>query len=277
MRDAYLSRLNISHPGPPSVERLFELHRAHVALVPYENIDIQRGRPPSIDPVTSAERIVAGRGGYCYHLNGAFSWLLGELGYDVTRHLGGVFNAWRTPSGANGGHCALTVRVGGIEWFADVGLGDALYEPMPLRVGSSRQGPFEYRLEASPIEPGGWRFRHAENAKSFVGMDFSAPSVGMDAFADMHHYLSTSPSSPFVEVAQVGRRTANGLDFIRGCYLRTVTADGLNVRTLSSSDEWFAAVDEVFGLPLPELSDADRAALWDHLWTAHERFLASRT
>jgi N-hydroxyarylamine O-acetyltransferase len=276
MRAAYLSRLNVSHPGPPSIDGLFELHRAHVAQVPYENIDIQLGRPPSIDEVSSAERIIGGRGGYCYHLNGAFSWLLSELGYDVSRHVGGVFSQGRS-AGANGGHCALTVRVGGGEWFVDVGLGDALFEPMPLRAGSSRQGPFVYRLEPSPVEPGGWRFLHAENAGSFLGMDFARPSVGMDAFADMNRQLSTSPSSPFVEVAQVGRRTANGLNFIRGCHLRTVTEDGPDVRILRSSDEWFGVVDEVFGMPLRALSGNDRAALWDRLWAAHERFLASRT
>ncbi|HEY1487380.1 MAG TPA: arylamine N-acetyltransferase, partial [Micromonosporaceae bacterium] len=255
-------------------ERLFALHRAHVALVPYENIDIQLGRPPSIDPYASAERIIAGRGGYCYHLNGAFALLLTELGYDVSRHVGGVFSRAR-PAGVTGGHAALTVRVGGGEWFVDVGLGDALFEPMPLTSGRSRQGPFVYRLEPSPVAPGGWRFWHAANAGSFAGMDFTAPSVGMDAFADMHDELSTSPSSPFVMVAQVGRRTANGLDFLRGCHLRTVSASGSDLRALTSADEWYGVLDEVFDLPLTELDDAVRAALWDRLWSAHERFLAS--
>jgi len=43
-----------------------------------------------IDPLGSARRILGGRGGYCYHLNGAFSALLAWLGVDVSRHLAGV-------------------------------------------------------------------------------------------------------------------------------------------------------------------------------------------
>ena len=50
-----------------------------------------RGLPPAIDPLASARRILGGRGGYCYHLNGALSALLAWLRVDVTRHLAGVY------------------------------------------------------------------------------------------------------------------------------------------------------------------------------------------
>jgi arylamine N-acetyltransferase len=273
--DGYLRRLNVTHAGSPSADRLFALHRAHVSTVAYENLEIQLGRPRTIDPYASAEQIIAGRGGYCYHLNGAFALLLSELGYDVSRHMGGVFNRLRAPVGANGGHMALTVRVDGAEWFADVGLGDALYEPMPLRVGSSRQGPFGYRLERSPIVEGGWRFWHAENAGSFAGMDFAPDAVATDAFEAMHQELSTSPRSPFVNVVQIGRRNAIGLDFVQGCFFRTYDGTGLHRRELTSADEWFGVIADVFEMPLPELDAADRAALWARFRASHERYVAS--
>ena len=44
---------------------------AHLERVPYETLDIVLGKPPGIDPLASARRILGGRGGYCYHLNGA--------------------------------------------------------------------------------------------------------------------------------------------------------------------------------------------------------------
>jgi N-hydroxyarylamine O-acetyltransferase len=75
--EGYLDRLGIADPGEPSVAGLRALHAAHVERVTYEAIEIQLGRPTTVDPYESAERIVARHpGGYCYHLNGAFSSLL---------------------------------------------------------------------------------------------------------------------------------------------------------------------------------------------------------
>src|SRR5215831_4615258 len=88
----YLRRLRLPElaGAAPSAESLFALHRAHAELVPYETLEIWLGRPTTVDPVESVARILRGRGGYCFHLNGAFSALLTVLGYRVTRHLGGV-------------------------------------------------------------------------------------------------------------------------------------------------------------------------------------------
>lgn len=55
----YLRRLNVDDPGEPSVEALRALHAAHVELVAYEALEIQLGRPTTVDPRESAERIVA--------------------------------------------------------------------------------------------------------------------------------------------------------------------------------------------------------------------------
>ena len=87
--DDYLARLGLE-ARPPSVEALFALHRAHIERVPYETLWIHLGERRGLDQETSARLIASGRGGYCYHLNGALGWLLEQLGYDVTRHVGGV-------------------------------------------------------------------------------------------------------------------------------------------------------------------------------------------
>ncbi len=69
---AYLRRLRLDHPGPPSVAGLHALHAAQVERIPYEALEIQLRRPTTIDPHDSAERILRHhRGGYCFHLNGA--------------------------------------------------------------------------------------------------------------------------------------------------------------------------------------------------------------
>ena len=272
--DGYLRRLAIESVPGPTVDGLFALHRAHVETVPYETLEIQLGRPTTVDPESSAARIIAGRGGYCYHLNGAFSLLLSALGFDVSRHVGGVFSNPETAVGASGSHLALTVRVGDLEWFVDVGLGDALYSPMPLRVGAVRQGPFTYRLERSPMVDGGWRFWHAPEAGSFAGMDFAPAPVDMDAFAAMHTVLSTSPESNFMKVAQVGRRTATGTEFLAGCFLRRYAGGRLHRRVLTSADEWYDVIEQRFGMSLADVDAAAKTALWDRVYSAHTAYVA---
>jgi N-hydroxyarylamine O-acetyltransferase len=193
---AYLRRLGVTDPGPPSVAALHRLHRAHVELVPYENLEIQLDRPTSTDPFESAERVVRHRrGGYCFHLNGAFSALLAALGYDVTWHRGGVQGRDEPrPPGATGNHLVLTVR--GLPspecpegvWFADAGLGDALHDPLPLRPGTYQQGPCTYGLAPSEVVPGGWRFTH-DPGGSFAGMDFGPQRATRADFAEMHRIV----------------------------------------------------------------------------------------
>ncbi|GAA5007786.1 hypothetical protein GCM10023317_43330 [Actinopolymorpha pittospori] len=67
LRDRYLRRLGLPavpvESSPPSAELLAVVHRAHVGRVPYENLEIQLGRPTSIDPTESARRIMASPGG----------------------------------------------------------------------------------------------------------------------------------------------------------------------------------------------------------------------
>ena len=279
--DGYLRRLEVADPGPPSVNALHALHAAHVERIPYEAIEIQLGRPTTLDPYDSADRIVARhRGGYCYHLNGAFSILLEALGYDVVWHRGGVQNRSDPgPVGAIGNHLALTVhglpddRCPDGVWLVDVGLGDALHDPLPLQPGSYRQGPFAYALSPSAVEPGGWRFDHDARG-SFTGMDFRPARATTGDFQERHEYLSTSPESMFVRTCSVQRRDATGVDVLTGCVLKRVGDDPPAPRTLETAREWFDALADVFDLPLTDLSDTERRALWARVRDAHERWLA---
>lgn len=278
---AYLARLGVPDPGAPSIESLRRLHRAHVERVPYENLEIQLGRTTTVDPVESAERIVRRRrGGYCFHLNGAFSELLMALGYRVTRHVGGVQPTGDDPPRVNAGHMAVSVSGlpdepcpdGG--WFVDVGLGTALYEPVPLREGTYRQGPFRYRLRASDAEPDAWRLDHDPRGQ-FVGMDFRRHPANVADFAEMHEYFSTAPESGFVRTAIVQRRHAAGYDVLRGLVLTHVGAHGSSTAILESPDEWYGAMADHFGLALDDVGKAERQRLWERVVAAHAGYTAS--
>ncbi|GAA4061827.1 arylamine N-acetyltransferase family protein [Nonomuraea soli] len=264
---AYLTRLGRPDllGAPATIDTLIQLHIAHIERVPYEALEIWLGRPTTVDPLESAGRILRGRGGYCYHLNGAFSELARAMGFQVTRHVGGVQTSGVEP-GITANHLVLTVAFPDGLWLADLGLGDALHEPLPLVEGRYRQGPFEYGLRPSEF---GWRFDH-DPSGSFEGMDFGLAPAEMSAFAQKHEYLTTSPESGFVRVATVQRRDSAGVDSLRGL---TLTRNGQLVATLETPGDYFAALADVFGL---NFGAFDRERLWARVWQAHKEWLAAR-
>ncbi|MEV7555602.1 arylamine N-acetyltransferase [Amycolatopsis sp. NPDC089917] len=268
---AYLARLGLEHE-PPSLDALFRLHAAHVERVPYEDLEVQLGRVTSLDPAVSFGRIAAGRGGYCYHLNGSFSALLRELGYQVTRHPGGAQMAGEQ-AGIHLNHLALTVtglpETPETGWFVDVGLGDGIHEPIPLVEGEYKQGPLVFRMRASEVTPGGWRFDHDPQG-SFVGMDFAPETAMMADFADKHVELSTSEDSGFVRTLVLQRRDAEGVDS-----LRALTLSGPGGKTvLDSPAEWWAAIEDVFGVPRGGFTGEEQDRLWRQAVGQHERHTA---
>ena len=273
----FLDRLGFRGATAPSVEGLFALHRAFVERVPYETIEIQLEKPTTLDPLDAADRIVRSkRGGYCYHLNGAFAALLEALGYEVTLHRAGVQNHDVREPGIFRNHLALTVRDvpddRGTTWLVDVGLGDALHEPLPLVEGTYAQGPFTYALRRSEIAPGGFRLEHDPRG-SFRAMDFDPAPATMADFAERHVFLSTSPESGFVRTCAVQRRDARGVDMMRALTLTRLAAEPPPRTLLESPAEWFGALADVFGLALDDVPTADRDRLWRKVVAQHESFV----
>ena len=264
----YLQRLGLG-AEPPSAAALRRLHAAHVERVPYEALEIQLGRTTPLEPPASLARILRGRGGYCYHLNGAFSELLRALGYQVTRHLGGVQGSPSDAPNVDRNHLALTVsglpEDPSASWLVDAGLGDGLHEPLPLREGSYVQGPHTYRLRPSEVAPGGWRFDH-DPSGSFTGFDFAPGPAEMADFAEKHAWLSTAPQSGFVRVCVLQRRDAAGVDTLRAL---TLNSHG-DKELIESSEDWWAAVGDVFGIPSAEFTAEERARVWRQVVAQHE-------
>jgi N-hydroxyarylamine O-acetyltransferase len=61
--DAYLGRIGLTGRPPPTLEGLKALHRAHLAAIPYENFDVQLGRPVTIAVPAIYDKIVGRRRG----------------------------------------------------------------------------------------------------------------------------------------------------------------------------------------------------------------------
>ena len=273
---AYLERLGVDvRRGEVDATTLAALQRAHLAAVPYENLDIVRGAPPAIDPVSCARRIVAGRGGYCYHLNGGFAALLEWLEVDVTRHLAGVQGrSAAEPPGADGNHLGLTVKIGGTTWLADAALGDGPPEPLPLAAGTYEQDGFVFGLCPSPLVAGGWRLEHDARG-AWILFDMAAERATTDDFAGMHMKLSTDPESGFVRVAVVGRRFGQTLELLRGCVFSETTGADVRARDVDSAEDWWGLVLDRFGLAYGDLAAAERGNLWRKVRATHDAWDAA--
>ena len=138
------------------------------------------------------------------------------------------------------------------DWYVDVGLGDALFEPQPLRAGTYHQPPFTLRLEETPGGVGDWHLTH-DPAGSFPGMAWRNAPTDLSAFEAMNTFLSTSPESGFVRTLSLQRRHAGAVDILRGLVLLRV-GDGAGERTLRSPDE---------------LGEGTLGALWERTRAAH--------
>jgi arylamine N-acetyltransferase len=281
MRDAYLRRLGFGAVPPPTVATLYAVHRAQVERVPYESVWVWLGERRTVEPLDSIRYLLAGRGGYCYHHNGALGTLLGWLGFDVHWHVGGVQGHPDAKPNVNGNHLALTVtglpsepNPGG-EWYLDAGLGDGLHEPLPLLTGAYRQGPHTYGLRPSEIAPGGWRFA-ADPVMALHGMDFRPDDATPADLRAEHENLQSAPDSGFVRVLVVMRRDAGGVDYLRGRVLKRIgaTTDATEVATRA---DWFACLADMFDLPLSDVDEQRKTALWHKVVVSHEEWLTTHT
>ena len=187
LMDAYLRRLGVE-AGPPSAEALFRIHGAHVDRVPYETTWIHLGESWTVDTDAAFERIATrGRGGYCFHLNGSLARLLSMLGYEVSLHIGGVHGPEPSEKDLTN-HLVLTVA--GLasddnpegSWYVDAGLGDALYEPLPLIAGTYQQSPMTFVLDETPAGVADWHFSH-DLGGSFPGMNWRSDIATIHDFA----------------------------------------------------------------------------------------------
>jgi arylamine N-acetyltransferase len=274
--DAYLARLGVAAPPAATPAALNELLSAHVRRIPFENMLIQLGRPAALRADTTVTRITTGGGGYCLELNGAFGSLLEALGYQVERHEGRVWTGTPDPT-ALVNHLALTVRcTDASQWFAEVGMSDAVCAPLPLVAGEYRHGPFGYRIArlGGPNGPG-WRFHH-DPGGSFGGMDFHVHAARTEVLERAHRRLSTSPESPFTRLFSVGRRDLSGADVLRGRVLIRWDAEGKTRRLFDDAKEWFALLEDFFGLPISALGTDERDALWSRVCDAHAGWEASQ-
>ena len=264
----YLSRLGLTENLPPTAATLAELQRRHLDAVPYENLAIMLGRPDSTDPARTLARIAAGgNAGYCFHHNGAFEIVLRALGFAVERRSGQV----RGRANPRLNHLALLVTIDGRRWWPDLGLGDALREPVEVVAGEIRQGPFRY--EITDVGEQEWTFRHDPEAGSFAALDVRASHASDAEVAEAHRVLSMPPDGRFTSVLVVMRRDDTGAGVLRGIRHQRI-GDAAFTRDLTSFDDWRAVLASM-DVSLAGVAEKELRSLHARMRAAHEEWISA--
>lgn len=228
------------------------------------------GRTLLLDEAHIFDKLVTRRrGGWCFEMNGLFAWALRELGFEV-RLLGATVERVGS-SVRKTDHLALLVTLDK-PYLCDVGFGDGVLGPLPLRAGHYRQGFLEYELTCETTREGEtWRF-HNQPHGAARGYGFSLEPRELADFTGVCHTLQTSPESGFVRVTVCERHHADGYSVLRGVVLQEVTADGIHERVLGGADDFDRVLQDRFGLVLPEAHE-----LWPRIWAGHLAWVEATT
>lgn len=265
----YLERIGYTGATRPDMNTVRGLHRAHVCAVPFENLDVQLGRPLTTDVEDAYDKIVERRrGGWCYEQNGLFGWALGQIGFDVTRVAAAVMRADRGDvSEAN--HLALLVRLPDTDetWLADVGFGGSLLEPVRLETSEHLHPP--YRLGLRRLDDGSWQFWEDPGNGEF-SYDFHPEAAAEDALARKCEFLQTDPDSSFVLNLVVQVRSPGLHTSLRGRVMTHRDTAGEYVNIIGSADQLVEVLATVFGLDVPEIGNC-----WPRISDRHEQLFGN--
>jgi N-hydroxyarylamine O-acetyltransferase len=258
--DAYLQRIGLQGPLPPTLATLHAVHRAQAHAVPYEGLDIQAGVALDMDPARIFDKLVTrARGGWCYETNGLLGWALTELGFDVQRCTAGLYRRERGDA-ALGNHLMLIVTLEQ-DWICDLGLGDALRAPIPLTEGIHKDGNLEFRLEHLP--DGFWRFHnHAYGAPT--SFDFRNAPADEALILYQNARLQSDPESHFVLNAEAVRMGPDHSMTLLGRVVRLASGHGVQKTLLNTPAELSEVLETQFGI-----IGVDVAAIWPRIVARH--------
>jgi len=238
--ERYLARVGLDG----SDVSLATLQRAHVASVPYENLDIPLGREIRLDVDSLVGKLIdARRGGYCYEQNSLLAAVLEEVGVSFTRHLGRVrLGDPISPRPAT--HMVLIVD----GCVVDVGFGSATpLGPVPLG-DEATYGGWTWRTERRVAPEGDevWAMLLGD----VLLYTFSSERRHPVDYVTPNHFSSTHPLSVFTQHITVQRSYEHVQRTLSNLELTDRFPDGrAEVTAIDVAD--YAVVLRELGLDLP--------------------------
>jgi N-hydroxyarylamine O-acetyltransferase len=252
--EAYLRRIGWSGPVRPDLATLRRLAAAHLAAIPFENLNPFLGLPVPLDLAALERKFVAeGRGGYCYEQNLLFSAVLEAIGFAVSGL--GARVLWQLPEDSirSRGHMVLRVEFDGATHIVDVGFGGiGLTGVLQLEANIEQptaHEPFRLLLPAD----GDWRMQAKLGGEWRSLYRFDLQRQYQPDYEIANYFVSTHPASGFVtglmmaRAAPERRLSLGGRQFT----VRHYPSGRIERRPLQSADEICEVLEREFLIRLP--------------------------
>ncbi|MFN8412424.1 MAG: arylamine N-acetyltransferase [Anaerolineales bacterium] len=247
----YLNRIHYQGEVKPDFITLTQLQLAHLRSVPFENLSIHYKQPIVLDENLLFEKIVEKkRGGFCYELNGLFSVLLQEIGFNVTKLSAGVAKSDGT-FGAEFDHLTLLVHLKE-DYLVDVGFGDSFQQPLLFKeTVEQKQGEKSYQIlrdgEAFILME---KDNLDEKSKFQPQYRFTLQPHELAEYSEMCQYHQISPQSSFTKKRICSRATPNGRISLSELKLILTESNERRETELKSEDEFLKILREFFEIEL---------------------------
>lgn len=250
MKEKYLKRIGYNGTMEPNRENLFKLQYCHLHTIPYENFDIMRGVPFTLDIDDVLDKIITrNRGGYCFELNGAFSWLLKAMGYEVTEYFA-RFLRGKDCDMPMRRHRVIRVELPDGSYICDVGVGGVCPAvPLKLEEGLEQNGiDAMYKFGKDPVF--GWVIYEKTGIdwREYYGFT-EEPQYPID-FVTTDFYCQHAPDSFFRSSNMACVKTENGRKTIAGNELHIFSGESVYTEVIESEKRMAEVLSEHFGIVL---------------------------
>lgn len=245
----YLRRIGVAQLQPQTVDGLAYLQEHHLLHVPFENLDIRRGVPVTLDISSIYEKVIGNRrGGFCYELNALFCELLRALGYTVDMVSARVFKDDGALS-AEFDHMALIAHMESRRLLVDVGFGDSARGPLILPSGRHTDISGHYRVRPTDDADGEPFVLERETDGSWKPLyQFTTVPRKLYDFAEMCQFHQTSPDSHFTQRNMITIATPTGRFTLTDTKVTEIES-GLKMETpVGSVGEYAQILAERFGI-----------------------------
>lgn len=247
---AYLQRIQYHGKIDVSLETLKALHTGHVFNIPFENLDVFNKKPISLERDDLNKKMVVNkRGGYCFEMNGLFSDVLEQIGFQVTRLFARVWKDGFEQTGKT--HQVLLVTIDDQDWLCDVGFGgNGPIAPILIEVGiEQEQFGKKYRIGLDPTF--GYVLEYKQKGDFEPVYAFTLEKCYPQDYIIANHFTATYPTSFFTHVLICTRPTEDGRITLFDGLLKIDENESETETELGSVEEIEGVLQNYFGICEP--------------------------
>lgn len=249
--DGYLARIGWDGPREPTRATLESVLRAHMTMVPFENLDVLLGRGIRIDLDSVYGKLVtARRGGYCFEHGTLLGAALQQLGFQPVAHAARVIQL-RPRSEAPLTHMFLTVPMDGQTLVLDPGFGGhSPRVPVPLTGEDVRDGGDVHRMVRQGRD---WALEARVDGVPVALWSSSVEPAEPVDFVMANHFVSTFSESPFVTRLMLRALTPVLRVSMMNQDVTLRDASGQRTRVMTDRADLRQLLIDHFGFDLPEV------------------------